>query len=312
MKILVTGATGFVGGAVVRRIVADNEHEVVAAVRSTDPALEKLAKCVNVGDLNADTLWQEALIGVDVVIHVAARVHVMQETAYEALGEFRKTNVLGTLTLARQAASAGVKRFIFISSIKVNGETTEIDKPFTADDIPSPQDAYGISKMEAEKGLLEIAQQTGMEVVIIRPPLVYGAGAKGNFSMLLKLVKLGIPLPFGSLNNKRSLVGIDNLVDLITVCTKHDGAENQIFLVSDDDDLSTAQLIQKIGQSLGKPAMLIPFPQFLLKFLLKIIGKAEIAQRICGSLQVDISKTEKLLNWQSPISVIDGLRKAVK
>jgi len=312
MKILVTGATGFVGGAVVRHLSSYNEYEVVAAVRRMDANLEKFAKYVDVGDLNTDTQWQEALIGVDVVIHASARVHVMQETAYEALGEFRKTNVLGTLNLARQAATAGTKRFIFISSIKVNGETTEIGKPFTTDDIPSPQDAYGISKMEAEQGLLELVHKTEMEVVIIRPPLVYGAGAKGNFSMLLKLVKLGIPLPFDSINNKRSLVGIDNLVDLINVCIKHEGAKNQIFLVSDDYDMSTAQLIRQIGRSLGKPAMLIPFPQFLLKFLLKIIGKAEIAQRICGSLQVDISKTKQLLNWQPPISVIDGLKKASK
>lgn len=312
MKILVTGATGFVGGALVRRLVSDNSNEIIAAVREPNENLEKIAKCVKVSDLAIDTNWHEALAGVNVVINAAARVHIMRETATDALDEFRKTNVQGTLNLAKQAASAGVRRFIFISSIKANGETTEVEKPFTAADVTAPLDAYGISKMEAERGLHKIAQETGMELVIIRPPLIYGYGVKGNFATLVKLVKLGLPLPFGSLNNKRSLVGIDNLVDLITVCINHENAKNQIFLVSDDEDLSTTQLIRKIGEALGKPAMLIPFPVFVIKLLLQLAGKSEISQRMCSSLQIDISKTKQLLNWKPALNVDVGLRKAVK
>jgi nucleoside-diphosphate-sugar epimerase len=311
MKILVTGATGFVGGALVRHLVSDKGYEVIAAVREPNENLEKIVRCVKIAGLAIDTNWQEALTGVEVVIHAAARVHIMRETVADPLDEFRKTNVQGTLNLARQAASAGIRRFIFISSVKANGETTEIGKPFTADAIPVPLDAYGISKMEAENGLKEIAQQTGMELVIIRPPLIYGSGAKGNFATLVKLVKLGLPLPFGSLSNKRSLASIDNLVDLIAVCIRHENAKNQIFMVSDGEDLSTAELIKKIGKALGKPAMLIPFPKLMINLLLRLIGKTEISHRICGSLQVDISKTRQLLNWKPVLSVDNGLRKAV-
>jgi nucleoside-diphosphate-sugar epimerase len=270
------------------------------------------ASVVTVGDLSAQTDWSAALAGVEAVVHAAARVHVMQEAAADPLVEFRRINVQGTLQLARRAAAEGVRRFVFISSVKVNGEATRPGHPFTADDAPAPLDAYGISKMEAEQGLREIAAQTGMEVVIIRPPLVYGPGVKANFQSMMRWLTRGVPLPLGAIHNHRSLVALDNLVDLIVTCVDHPAAANQTFLISDGEDLSTTQLLQLMGQALGKPARLIPVPTGLLTLGATLIGKPAIAQRLCGSLQVDISKTRQLLGWSAPVSVDEGLRKAAE
>ncbi len=310
MKILVTGATGFIGTAVIQKLLQDNINEIIAAVRKKPTDLEKNAniKYTRISNLDTDSDWLQALSEVDVVIHAAARVHITRQEENE-LEAFRKINVDGTLNLAKQAANAGVKRFIFISSIAVNGVTTKNGNKFTADDTPNPSTPYGISKYEAEQGLKEIAAKTNMELVIIRPPLVYGKNAKGNFNSLLKLVKLGIPLPFGSLNNKRSLVGIDNLVDFIIVCTTHRAARNQIFLVADSENLSTAQLIKEIYKALGKHNILLPFPEVLLKFMLKLIGKKETVERIFGALQIDISKNKQLLGWTAPISIYEGIKR---
>ena len=300
MKILVTGATGFVGGVLVERLARDNQYEVIAATRKNASDLDRFVKCVQVADLSANTDWVQALTGVEVVIHAAARVHIMNDKSTDALSEFRKTNVQGTLNLARQAANAGIKRFIFISSIKAMGEES-FDKPFAADDICNPTTPYGISKYEAEQGLQAIATETGMEIVIIRPPLVYGNNAKGNLEILLKLAKLGIPLPFAALHNKRSLVSVENLVDFIIVCISNPAAANQTFFVSDAQDLSTTQMIKNIGKFAGKtakkPIILFPFPKILLKLLLQLIGEQEISQRIYGSLQVNIEKNKQLLGW---------------
>lgn len=267
------------------------------------------AHVVEIGELAADSDWSAALDRADVVIHAAARVHVMNDAASDPLAEFRRVNVEGTLALARQAADAGVRRFVFISSIKVNGESTDPERPYRADDIPAPVDPYGISKEEAEQKLRVLALECGMEVVIIRPPLVYGPGVKANFQSMMNWLSRGIPLPLGAIRNRRSLVALDNLVDLIVICIDHPGAANQIFLVSDGEDLSTTELLQRMGRALGKPARLLPLPMSLLDFAARLLGKASIAQRLCGSLQVDISKTRELLGWEPPVSVDEALAK---
>ena len=306
MQVLVTGANGFVGRSLCLAL-PDNGHKVLEAVRSLDKQIIGVDQFL-ITSISKATDWSSALQNVDAVIHLAARVHVMNEVADDALAEFRKVNVEGTLNLANQAAKAGVKRFVFVSSIKVNGEHTLADCPFTANDDANPQDPYGISKHEAEQGLLLIAQQTGMEVVIIRPPLVYGAGVKANFASMMRVVKRGIPLPLGAIHNKRSFVYVGNLVSLIVRCIDHPAAANQVFLVSDGCDLSTTELLQKCAVALGVKARLLPVPQKLLAFSLALLGKRAVAQRLCGNLQVDISKAHSLLGWEPPVSVEDGLK----
>lgn len=312
MTVLITGASGFVGGAV----LATARSRGMAA----RPVFRRLGSATGVGDtktgalqiltLAVDTDWGAALADIDVVIHCAARVHVMRDSEIDPLAAFRAVNVDGTLNLARQAAAAGVKRFVFVSSIKVNGGGTKPGHAYSAGDIPAPEDAYGLSKAEAEAGLCELARETGMEVVIIRPPLVYGPGVKGNFYSLMRWVARGLPLPLGAATrNRRSLVALENLVDLILTCVIHPNAANQIFLASDGDDLSTAELLQKLGKALNRPALLLPVPVSLLTLATTLLAKRAVAQRLLGSLQVDISKTCTLLDWTPPVSVDEGLRK---
>lgn len=304
LKILLTGANGFIGSATAEALLR-SRFEVIQVVRNSAKRDE-----VVVGDIDDATEWSYALIGCNLVIHCAARVHVMQDSLSDPLTEYRKVNVAGTLNLARQAARAGVKRFVFLSSIKVNGEATHLGFPYTDLDEAAPEDAYGISKAEAEVGLRSLAHETGMEVVIIRPPLVYGPGVKGNFYSLTSLVVRGLPLPLGLATvNRRSLVGIDNLVDLILTCMDHPNAANHTFLVSDGEDLSTAELLRRIGKSLNRPARLIPIPVSILIIASRLLGKSSTAQRVLGSLQVDIGKTCALLNWKPPVSVDEGLRR---
>lgn len=310
--ILLTGVTGFVGSALARRLVQDGKAGVFAAVRRAGCEVPDGVQCLQVGDLLPDTDWRSALANKSVVVHLAARVHVMHDKVADPLAEYRRVNVRGTLNLAQQAAGAGVRRFVFISSIKVNGELTEMGHPFHADDAPAPLDPYGVSKMEAEQGLREIASRTGMEVVIIRPPLVYGPGVKANFQLMMQWLQRGIPLPLGAINNRRSLVALDNLVDLILTCIYHPAAANQTFLVSDGEDLSTSQLLKRMGVALGRPARLIPISAGLLRLGAALVGKPAVAQRLCGSLQVDISKTRELLDWAPPVGVDEGLRKTAE
>ena len=309
MTILVTGATGFVGSAVVKNLSLHPTFIPRAAVRRVNHLLPSTVDLTQVGDLTPDTNWGAALQGIDVVVHAAARVHVMQEISTDSLDEFRLINVEGTLNLSRQAAKVGVKRFVFISSIKVNGEGTFSGMPYRADDLPAPADPYGISKLEAEQGLQQLAKETGMEVVIIRPPLVYGPGVKANFRTMMLWLDKGIPLPLGSIHNKRSFVALDNLVDLIITCINYPAAANQIFLAGDGEDLSTTELLQRMAKAMGKPARLIPVPAKILELGATLLGKRDVAQRLCGSLQVDISKARELLGWVPPISVDEGLKR---
>lgn len=311
-SILITGATGFIGSALTRRMTARNDFSIRGVSRNFVSELPSGIESI-AADLMKEADFSKLLSGIDVVVHAAARVHVMKDHSLDPLAEFREANVVSTLKLAHQSARAGVRRFVFISSIKVNGEATLLGFPFKADDAPAPEDAYGISKAEAEAGLLQMAQETGMEVVIIRPPLVYGPGAKGNFSSLLRWISRGFPLPLGDITvNRRSLVGLDNLVDLILTCVQHPKAANQTFLVSDGEDLSTTELLQRMGKAMNRPVRLLPVPVNLLAFVARMLGKTAVAQRLLGSLQVDISKTCELLDWKPPVSVDEGLRRAAQ
>ena len=310
MKVLVTGASGFVGSALCAHLAVEG-YAVIGAVRNM---LQKPLPGVEyrkVSDMNVGADWREALADINVVVHCAARVHVMKEASVDPLTAFREVNVKGAAFLAEQAVDSGVKRFVYISSIKVNGEATS-EHPFKADDTPAPEDPYGISKWEAEQVLWEIAKKTGLEVVIIRPPLVYGPGVRANFFRLVQGIMSGVPLPLGAIDNRRSMVALDNLVDLIETCLNHPAATNQTFLVSDGEDLSTKALLQRTAVALGKPSRLIPIPVSVLWATATLLGRSDFAQRLCGSLQVDISKTRDRLNWSPPVSVDEALRKTAK
>jgi nucleoside-diphosphate-sugar epimerase len=309
LQVLVTGATGLVGEAVVFRLLLDKRYTPVAAVRATT-RLSGLCRIVPF-DLELPTGMPE-LRGIDVIVHCAARVHVMNEKGADGLAAFRKINVEGTVRLARRAAGCGVKRFIFISSIKVNGEGTPRNKTFKATDSPAPVDAYGISKREAEDALRQVCEETGMELVVIRPPLVYGPGVKANFLSMVRWLDRGIPLPLGAIDNRRSLVSIGNLTDLVLTCIDHPAAAGEIFLVSDGEDLSTTQLLRRTALALGKSARLVPVPAGLLQAAASMVGKSGIAERLCGNLQVDIQRTCELLGWRPPINTEKALRQTVE
>ena len=311
--VLVTGATGFVGCPLAHGLLSVFQ-EVVAVVRKRSNRLLNEIKQLEVGNSLVSRDWSSEMKGVDVIVHLAARVHVMSENADDPLAEFRAVNTFATLNLARQAAEADVQRFIFISSIKVNGELTD-DVPFLPEDVFTPTDPYGLSKYEAEQGLLALAKETGMEVVIIRPPLVYGAGVKGNFASMMKWVNRGIPLPFGAVHNQRSLVALDNLVNFIVLCAdreKSPKAANEMFLIADGEDVSTTEILQKVAKAFGKRAFLFPIPVSWMVCAAKLIGKGDVANRLFGSLQVDSSKARELLNWKPVITMNEQLKKTAE
>lgn len=299
--IAMSGCTGLVGTGVLARV--GNCNVVVFGRKASAFSGYSFQNT----ELHKDFDFGNAFDGIGTFIHAAARVHVMADTAADPLDEYRAVNTAGTLNLAKQAAAAGVKRFIFISSIKVNGEATSENQTFRYDDTPGPEDPYGISKAEAEVGLKKLADETGMEVVIIRPPLVYGPGVKANFAAMLRLSKKNLPLPLGAIHNKRSLVALDNLVDLIVTCIDHPKAANQTFLVSDDQDVSTTELLQMMTHAAGKKLRLVPVPVSWLKLAGKLTGKQAVVDRLCGNLQVDISHTKDTLGWKPPISVEEGI-----
>jgi nucleoside-diphosphate-sugar epimerase len=311
MRLLLTGASGFVGQAILKEATR-RYVQVRPAFRSLTSA-KGFEEAVIFSSLDGQVDWSQALQGIDVVIHAAARSHVMRNESLDSLDEYRKVNVQGTLNLARQAAAAGVRRFIFISSIKVNGEETVPGHPFTAHDAPAPEDPYGVSKAEAEFKLRLLAVETKIEVTIIRPPLIYGPGVKGNFASLIRWVGLGVPLPLGGVTqNRRSLVGLDNLVDLIMICAEHPNAANQIFLVSDGEDLSTTDLLQRIARASQRSLRLLSVPPSLIAFIASVLGRKVISRRLTGSLQVDVQKTYDLLDWKPYVTVDEGLRRALE
>lgn len=309
-KVLVTGANGFVGKVLCHTLI-DRGFSIKAAVRDCISVLDDRIDCVSVGEINDNTDWQDALAEVDCVVHLAARVHVMNESDSAPLKAFRRVNTAGSEKLAREAARFGVKRMIYLSSIKVNGEET-VCAPFNEHVDQPPVDPYGRSKWEAENALQQVSAETGIEMVIIRPPLVYGPGVKGNFLTLLRMISKGLPLPLGSVSNQRSLVALDNLVDLIKECIVNPRAGGETFLVSDGRDLSTTDLIKTIAHSMGKSPRLIPVPLLLLKMGAVMMGKSAVARRVLGSLQVDSSKAHRILGWSPPSSVECEIEKVVK
>lgn len=307
-SLLLTGATGFVGKSLFEHLKSN--FKVSLLLRDVTENYDSAFSKSYVGDFSGSTDFTEALHGIDCIIHLAARAHVTRGVSDNSLEKFMEANTHATLKLASQAAQRGVQRFIFISSIGVNGISNS--SPFKCSDKAAPSEDYSISKHEAEIGLKKIANNTGMEVVIIRPPLVYGRGAPGNFGTLIKVAKKNLPLPLGAVNNQRSIVSIDNLIDLITVCIEHPNAANQTFLVSDDQDISTTELLKKLTVAAGNNPRLIPFPISTLKLLAKLVGKGGVVERFSSSLTIDIEHTKETLNWSPPISLDEGIRRCFK
>lgn len=311
MKLLLTGATGFVGRELVRVLEAQG-HQVSVLVREFSGILPDSVAKIECGDLLHYLELETrnvcaALENVDAVVHLAARVHIMHDKSSEPLKAFRQINTKTTLKLARLAAKSSVKRFIFLSTVKVNGESTYPGKPFSEQDSCEPSDPYGISKYEAEQGLMQVAKETGMEVVIIRPPLIYGPGVKGNFASMMRWIGKGIPLPLGAVDNQRSLLALDNLISFITCCLEHPKAANEVFLLSDGEDVSTTELILKLAHAQGKQARLLPVPVSLMTYMASLLGKKAVAERLFGSLQIDISKARNLLGWSPTVTMDEAL-----
>ena len=310
-RILVTGASGFVGQALVAHLVGLDSNEVVAMMRASPANRLAGARYVAAGDMTAGRLGAATLEGVEVIVHAAARVHVLNDDKAKSAIEFDRVNVTATLELAHQAVAAGVRRFVFLSSIGVNGVQTDIGKPFTEADPPNPHNPYADSKLKAEQGLLLLSEQSGLELVIIRPPLVYGPGVRANFAALMRAVQRGWPLPLACVHNLRSMVAMDNLVSFIATCVDHPRAANTTFLVSDGQDISSPNLVRGLAQALGVAARLVPVPVSALQFVGRALGRGDVIQRVCGNLRVDISKARRVLAWQPPVSMEEGLRRTV-
>ncbi len=308
MKLIVTGASGFVGSAAVQSLAGAGWSVIAQSRGQLPPSLLPASAQALQAPLDDQAAWQSVLQGCDAVLHTAARVHQVQDASVDPLADYRAVNTVPTLRLARLAAEHGVKRFVFLSSIKVNGEFTIAGQAFHADDAANPADPYGISKHEAEMGLRQIAAETGLQVVIVRPPLVYGPGVRANFLTLMRWLQRGLPLPLGAVHNQRSLIGLDNLVSLLSTALTHPAAANQTFLASDAHDVSTTELLRELAVALQRPARLIPVPSRWLETALTLASRGAIAQRLCGNLAVDITKTQRLLQWHPPHSLAEGLR----
>jgi nucleoside-diphosphate-sugar epimerase len=310
LRVLITGASGFVGQAMCAQ--ASRWGFVVRGALRKHGELLGSVEPVVVGEINDASDWVSALRDVNVVIHLAARVHVMRDNSDNPLEEFRKVNVAGTERLARAAAACGVKRLVYVSSIGVNGMQTTLGHFYSEKDTPNPHNAYALSKWEAEQKLSQVSEETGLEVVIVRSPLVYGAGAPGNFAQMLKVLAKGIPLPLASIHNQRSLVYVENLVDALILCATHPAAAGQTYLVSDGEDISTPELLRRLGTAIGRPARLFPCPTGLLKLAGRLIGKADQVERLLGSLQVESGKIRRELNWAPPYPLQQGLQKTAE
>ncbi|MEX1200854.1 MAG: SDR family oxidoreductase [Methylophaga sp.] len=307
-KVLVTGANGFVGRALVKAMT-ELDITPVAAVRNNCGSLAEQVGCVEVGDLSPEQDWFPALENIQTIVHTAGRVHVMKDDESDSMELFRLINTASTLNLARQAAKAGVKRFVFLSTIKVLGESTTGRLPYSEKDSCNPADPYAISKMEAETGLMKLAEETGMEIVIIRPPLIYGPGVKGNLASMQHWIARGIPLPLGAVHNQRSLLALENLVDFICHCIDDRRAANQIFVISDGEDISTTELIHKLAAAQGKKPRLLPVPAKMMRFTAGLLGKSGVAERLFGSLQIDSRKARDLLGWSPKLTIDEQLKK---
>jgi UDP-glucose 4-epimerase len=308
MRIAVSGANGFVGTALTRQLQRHG-HAVTALVRAATQAATADTRCV--GNLHSANGLEQALEGAAVVIHLAGRAHVMRERASDSAALYRETNVQGTRRLAEAAAAAGVRRFVFVSSIKVNGERTA-KRPFCASDPPAPEDDYGRSKLEAERVLQRIAVDSRLETCIVRPPLIYGPGVKGNFARLMRLVATGVPLPLASIRNRRSLVALHNLCDLLIHCANAPQAIGQTFLISDGEDLSTPDLIRRLAFALARPLRLFPIPPMLLQTGMRFLGRAAAFEKLCGTLQLDVEPTCRQLGWRPPMGVDEALHEAAQ
>ena len=310
MKILVTGCTGYIGVALLKALSRREEFYAVGAARQMSPTAGN--DIFSVGEMDCNVDWTNALYKVDVVIHAAGIAHRLRVGVNDPRENYRRINVEGTLNLAKQAAKLGVKRLIYISSIGVNGVNTASGKSFCELDEPHPNNQYSHSKLQAEQGLLQISNLTGLEVVIIRPPLVYGFNAPGNFGVLMNALRSGWLLPLGSIKNKRSFIALDNLIDFILTCICHEAAANEIFLISDGFDISTPDLIRAIAKEMGVTAKLIPFPIIFLKISAKLLGRIDSYYGLFGNLQIDISKANNLLGWTPPLTLNEGIRRATK
>lgn len=309
MNILLTGATGFIGRCLVKLLSENILINVVGVSRVSQHENSPRIRYVQMPDMQSTNDWNHAIDGCEVVIHLAGRAHVLQDSSSDPLAEFRAVNVQGTLTLARQAMTAGVKRFIFISSIGVNGSHTT-DKPFDEHSVAAPHADYALSKLEAEQGLRELVQGSDMQLVIIRPPLVYAGSAPGNFQRLLKLVASGVPLPFALVDNRRSMIALENLVSFIGLCVEHPAAANELFLISDGTDVSTPEIIYNLAKGMGRNAYLCPLPDSLMRWGASLLGKQAMYSQLCGSLAIDSRKTQNLLGWRPVVSAVDALQQA--